>query len=215
MTSIAADTRAAVISLELGCHGSPLCDEFAGGLYAQLRHGYEICSAQDVPASAQEWAAQHRTARKRSARCRRLGYTGREIRRHEFTDDVYAINTSMRERQGRPMSRGYRARPSDAPLPEYPCDRHCVRTFGVTLNGTLYAYSWIYRAGDLVLVSSILGHGDHLQNDVMYELWSTIVSAYQGTGGSFVYNRADSGTEGLRYFKAKLGFQACRVEWLP
>ena len=31
--------------------------------------------------------------------------------------------------------------------------------------------------------------------------------------GFFVYNRHDSGTDGLRYYKSKVGFERTEVEW--
>jgi hypothetical protein len=100
------------------------------------------------------------------------------------------------------------------PLPEYACERHAIRTYGVLSDrGQLVAYLWLYRAGELALVSTILGHGEHEPNDVMYLLFQGAVEKQAHLGGYFVYNRHDSGTDGLRYFKNKLGFKAKEVEW--
>jgi hypothetical protein len=71
----------------------------------------------------------------------------------------------------------------------------------------LVAYLWLYRAGDLALVSSILGHGNHLANDVMYLLDAGRDRREAEHGGFLVYNRHDSGTDGLRYFKERIGFE--------
>jgi hypothetical protein len=201
------------ISLALGCdHAS--CSEFGFPLLHQLSNGYETCSVLSMPASVKDWRAEHRTARKRADRATRLGYRFSAIRREQYDDDIYEINTSLDQRQGRPMSAGYRERTHFMPLPEYPCARHAIRTYGVLdVRGTLVAYLWLYRAGELALVSSILGHGEHLANDVMYLLFQGVVGAEHELGGWFVYNREDSGTDGLRYFKHKLGFAGMEVEW--
>jgi len=81
------------------------------------------------------------------------------------------------------------------------------------VRGTLVSYLWLYRVGDLALVSSILGHGDHLTRDVMYQLFQGAVEKQAGSGGYFVYNLHSSGTDGLRYFKQKLGFEPMEVAW--
>lgn len=201
------------ISLALGCDYAS-CAEFAGPLLHQLSNGYERCSVLPMPTSVEAWRDEHRTARKRANRAERLGYRFAEIKREQYDGDVYEINTSLDSRQGRPMSAGYRERVHFMPLPDYPCERHAICTYGVlSQRGKLVAYLWLYRAGELALVSSILGHGEHLANDVMYLLFQGVVGAQSGLGGHFVYNRADSGTEGLRYFKHKLGFEAMEVEW--
>jgi hypothetical protein len=190
------------------------CSEFAGPLYLQLRRGYETCSVLQVPASREAWREEHRTARKRANRAERLGYQFREIEREMYAEDIFAINTSLEERQGRPMTAGYRERQNYLPLPDYPCEYHAIRTYGVLdVRGTLVAYLWLYRSGELALVSSILGHGEHLANDVMFLLFQGAVERQAHLGGFFVYNRADSGTDGLRYFKDKLGFVPTEVEW--
>jgi hypothetical protein len=169
-----------------------------------------------VPHSVDVWRAENRTARKRANHAKNLGYEFREIQREEYNDDITAIDISKAERQGRPMSSAYREPKNYLPLLDYPCPRHAVRTYGVVSDrGTLVAYLWLYRAGELALVSSILGHGEHLSNDVMYLLFQGVVGAESDQGGYFVYNRHDSGTDGLRYFKDKLGFEPMEVVWAP
>jgi hypothetical protein len=200
------------VSLETDCERH-LCRELALPLFTQLVTGYEMCSVLSVPPSVEAWRDDHRTARKRSDRATRLGYRFSEIRRELYDDDIFEINTSLERRQGRPMSAGYLERTHFMPLPEYPCERHVIATYGVLTGRKLVAYLWLYRAGELALVSSILGHGQHLQSDVMYLLFQGAVEAQADLGGYFVYNRADSGTEGLRYFKSKLGFEATEVAW--
>lgn len=202
---------AARIGLEVFCQ-SDGCAEFAMPLLRQLEQGYEECAVLPL-AGVEAWRESHRTARKRADRASRRGYDVASVARHEFAADVQAINLSAPERQGRPMSDGYRTPPPTTPLPDYPCDRHGVHTYGVLHDDTLVAYCWIYRAGDLALVSQILGHADHLENEVMYLLVQGVVQAESRHGGLLVYNRYDSGTEGLRFFKDRCGFVPTMVEW--
>lgn len=204
-----ADTR---IGLEVHCaHAS--CTQFAFPLYEKLRQGYEVCAVLDL-AGVDVWRQAHRTARKRADRAARRGYRFTPVARHERAHEVQAVNLSAPARQGRPMSAGYHAPPSTDPLPDYPCPRHGVHTYGVeTKDGTLVAYCWIYRAGDLALVSQILGHMAHLENEVMYLLVQGVVAAESDQPGRLVYNRYDSGTDGLRFFKDRCGFRPAAVEW--
>jgi len=208
-----APTRAVYVELLAGC-SDPTCHAFATPLHRQLDSGaYSECSVLRLPASIEEWQLAHRTARKRAWRAERLGYRFAEIARHEYVDDIFDVNTSMKERQGRPMSAGYHVRPSASPDPLYPCPRHGVHPYGVLLDETLVAYLWCYRSGDLGLVSSILGHGEHLRHDVMYLLMRGAIERELEHGGFLVYNRHDSGTDGLRFYKERCGFEPTEVAW--
>lgn len=201
------------ISLELAC-GLPSCAEFGLPLYRQLVHGYEECALLVLPQSLDEWRAEHRTARKRADRARRRGYRFSAIARHDRAAEIYAINTSAAERQGRPMTKGYRQPPSQTPLPDYPCPLHAVRTYGVeTLHGRLVAYLFVVRSGALALVSQILGHAAYLEDEIMYLLVEGAIGRETRWPGLLVYNRWDSGSDGLRFFKARLGFEPGAVEW--
>lgn len=206
-----------MIRLEGSCTGGAECAPLAKRTHGQLaggRYSYP-CSVLELPESPDGYLAEHTTARKRAARARRLGYRFDRIDRALYVDDVYAINTSAPERQGRPMSDAYLQRPDFSPLPDYACARHAINTYGVLDDrGRLRAYTWIYRVGELVMVSSILGHADHLAGDIMYLLATETIAAEleHGHGVAF-YNMHDSGTEGLRYFKERLGFTPAHVDW--
>jgi len=206
-------TEVTTISLELG-HGH-VCNEFAGPLWLQLSDGdYDLCSVMPIPRSVREWRADHRTARKRADRAERLGYRFVRVRRDERANEIYLINTSLGTRQHRPMSEGYLRRPSVTPDPRYPCARHGVHPYGVEAeDGRLVAYLWLYRAGALGLVSQILGHGGYLAHGVMYQLWQGMLSAEKFEPGYIVYNRHDSGTDGLRFYKERVGLAETPVRW--
>ncbi len=204
------------IALHAGCDHLE-CAKFAWPLHRQLSAGaYDECSVLDIPDSIPEWEAQHRTARKRAWRAERLGYRFAQIQRQRYEAEVYDINTSLAHRQGRPMGVGYLERPVFG-RDDYPCEFHGVHANGVfDPEQRLVAYLWMYRAGDLALVSQILGHGDHLRNDVMFLLFRGALEREIGVGpGVIVYNRHDSGTDGLRFYKERVGFEERSVEWRP
>lgn len=196
------------LCLEASC-AELACTAFARDLLALLNtpHYTRDASVMPLPATYAEWAAGHRTARKRAARAARLGYRFSEIERAFYADDIWAINRSMPERQGRPMSAGYLERQEFGLLPDYPCPRHRIATYGVLEDEELRAYLVLYRSGKLAVISQILGHGDHLAGDIMYLLAAGVVAAQVPLGGALYYNRHDSGTDGLRYFKERLGFR--------
>jgi hypothetical protein len=202
------------ISLDIGC--SSRCADLAGPLFLQLVKGpYDECAVLEL-SGVDVWRDEHRTARKRADRAAARGYTFGPVKRERRVDEIHAINTSATHRQGRPMSESYRNPPDATPLPFYPCARHAVRMYGIeNRGGVLVAYTVIYRAGELALVSQILGHGDRLDDEIMYLLMQGVVAEEATRGGFLVYNRFDSGTDGLRFFKTRLGFRPERVEWLP
>ena len=204
------------ISLEAGCDYES-CAQLAAPLLHKLGGGdYDVCSVMEIPSSIDEWRADHRTARKRSQRAYARGYLAAPLRRELRADDIHAINTSKRHRQGRPMNHVYMERQEFSPLPDYPCERHAVRASGVYLENTLVAYLIMYRVGELALVSQILGHGDHERHEIMYRLFEFALGREIEAGPGFVvYNRHDSGTDGLRWFKERLGFGPAEVEWRP
>jgi hypothetical protein len=50
----------------------------------------------------------------------------------------------------------------------------------------------------------------------MYLLWDGMI-AFESIDpdGFIVYNRHDSGTEGLRFYKQRVGLEETEVAWLP
>jgi hypothetical protein len=144
------------------------------------------------------------------------GYTFGLIERDEYLDDIFAINTSLPERQGREMTEGYRSRPGPyGPLPRYSCPKHQLLTYGVIKDGHLVAYTWLYQIGEMCLFSTILGHGDHLNAGVMYLLIAETLRDLIPTASTryAMYNMHQSGTEGLRFFKEQMGFRSVWVNW--
>jgi hypothetical protein len=195
------------------------CPDASDRLFVQMSSGaYAECAAMMLPQSLEEWRADNRTARKRADRAYRRGYVAMELYRELYADDIHAINTSAAHRQGRPMAPSYLERTEYSPLPEYPCARHATRITGVWAeDGSLVAYLVMLRSGDLALVSQILGHADHLPREVMFLLFQEALRREVSADphGVVVYNRWDSGSDGLRTNKELLGFEPMPVGWLP
>jgi hypothetical protein len=203
------------ISLELA-HGGE-CADWAQPLLTQMRAGnYGMCSVMALPPSLEAWRAGHRTARKRADRCLRRGYRFVSVvDRAARAEEIHEINISADERQGRPMSASYYEMPSTTPDPEWPCERHGVHPYGVeSSGGILVAYLWIYRAGDLALVSQILGHDAFLEDEIMFLLWAGMLASEPTEDCFIVYNRHDSGTAGLRWWKDRVGLAQTPVRWV-
>lgn len=210
MTAVATAVR---VSLETGC-----CAFVDQSLYRQMSDGkYDACSVLELPRSLEEWRADHRTARKRADRCYARGYVAWDM--HTTGGGQWdAINRSSSHRQGRPMAPGYRVQSVVSQVPVSPCARHATRVTGVTApTGDVVAYLVVLRQGDLALVSQILGHADHLDFEVMWLLFEHALhrEVRADSDGVMVYNRHDSGTDGLRWWKERVGFREATVEWLP
>lgn len=207
----AVDVRLA-ISLELACEHAD------SSLYRQLASGkYDEMAVMPLPLTIAEYRGEHRTARNRADRCYGRGYRAGPLARERYANDIHKINLSAKMRQGRPMAAGYLERYEYEPLPDYPCERHATRISGVWELDTLVAYLVMIRAGELSLVSQILGHADHLDNGIMFLLFEEAISREIAADprALVVYNRWDSGTDGLRTHKRMLGFEPMPVEWLP
>lgn len=206
-------TEAVTIDLAGGC-ASDHCLKMAWELRHQLEPDYERGAAvMELEGSFDAYRAQRRTARKRSDHAERHGYTAGLIDRERHVDDIYEINTSLEQRQGRPMANAYTEAPRYGPNPKA-CGHHHVYTYGVcSAAGPLVAYLWLYRSGDLALVSSILGHAYHLPKNVMYLLYLHMLRHQWSLGGTVMYNLYNSGTDGLRFFKDRVGLHEGDVSW--
>lgn len=190
----------------------PQCLRMAGELKAQLDPKYSRGAATMPLTDAQGYLMGHRTLRRRAAGAERKGYEFEEIDRQDWPEDVYYINTSKEKRQGRRMTSGYQQQPVFGPNPMV-CPHHHVYTYGVTHGGDLWAYLWLYRSGDLAMVSSILGHAARLHDGIMYLLWRGMVERQAEFGGTVFYNLWNSGTDGLRFYKERVGLEEGDVEW--
>lgn len=106
---------------------------------------------------------------------RNMGYTTAPINHpRAHAGAIHAIIHSSTQRQGRAIAPMFDQRPADHAFSDYDlCNDSnykdiCTGVF--TPDGTLAAYLLGKRVGDHVQYDEIMGHADHLGNDVMYLL---------------------------------------------
>ena len=161
-------------------------------------------------ADVDAYLATRRTARKRVRRAARLGYSGAVFDPEERREELLAIHSSIPERQGRPIDAEYLD-----PDAAWETGSH-LDYVGVFRAGVLVAYGKVYYSGDVAGIVRIMGHGDHLDDGVMFLLTAEIVarvkSSHPHTRYLF-YDMFFGATAGLRWFKTHLGFQPYYVRW--
>jgi len=107
----------------------------------------------------------------------KLGYRCREFRWNDYLNDIYAINTSKEIRSGGPMREAYRVLPEQLKREtefKKSCLYHWPMGWGIFKDGLLTGYITSKRAGDILLYSQIIGHGDHLSKSIMVLLHFTM-----------------------------------------
>jgi len=160
--------------------------------------------------------AESKWMRQKVRRCQKAGYEFRHFEHNDDIDEIYEINTSLDQRQGSKMSALYTTKPEpQRSLANQPCKRHRRDYYGVFKDGKLYAYTYILTCGELMVYSRLLGHGDALKDDVMNLMVFEAAKARNAESGTryAIYHTADNGTEGLQFFKRKMGFVGHLVTW--
>jgi hypothetical protein len=156
------------------------------------------------------YLADLRYARRRVRRAKRLGYTAELFEPEPHHEELLAIHASLPERQGRAIDPEY--------LDPNTVYQHGpdVEHMGVLLDGVVVAYCRLNYAGDVVGTGRVMGHGDHLDNGVMFLLFAEIVGHVKATRPDIDYLLYDTffgAPEGLRAFKTNLGFRPYYVRW--
>jgi len=154
--------------------------------------------------------------RRKRKRSLSLGYHFETINPLNYLVEILSINESVKVRQGRRMD------------PEY-LNIESLRAFfegkpvvyGVfDTTGVLKAYAHTPICGDLFIFSRLLGHGNDLDNGVMYLLITEVIREMierkrrQGSPVWAMYDTFFGASKGLRYFKERLGFKPYKVRWL-
>jgi hypothetical protein len=148
-----------------------------------------------------------------------LGYSARQIDPLSEGPGIWSVIHSMDERQGKPIAKQFEERPRDHQFPEYqPYSNAAYRDVccGVFApDGTLSAYLLGKRVGDHVAYDEIMGHADHLDNNVMYFLHISfleqcllqdIVPTCLNYGPWYSGQNPYSPEGGLNRWKRRLGF---------
>lgn len=142
----------------------------------------------------------------RKARSR--GYSVVEIDRNVFVEDIHEINTSLDQRQGRPMADAYRQKQTHfSPEKNY-------KYFGVLNSaGKLTAYSDIGFFGNFVAFDRLLGlrNNDGAMHLMVTEIICRMIESH--VYGYLMYDTFFGASPGLRTFKTMLGFEPYRAKY--
>jgi len=145
-----------------------------------------------------------------SRRCTKMGYTVRSFNPNNQIEEIFTINTSSTERQGRVMDKNYQIK-----VNEWPTDEE-NQWFGIfSEEGKLVAYVWTYIAGEMVLINRILGHADFLKDNIMYLLMTKVVAAFVQSDeiNYLMYDTFGKVENGLVLFKKRIGFKPYTVNF--
>jgi hypothetical protein len=119
-------------------------------------------------------------------------------------NEIIKINLSNSQRQGKD-------------LPEYMANKmKYAKKFSDTLlhgifkDGKLIAYADIVKYGDVNIIGPFIGHSDYLKEGIMYHLFDRLII---DCSRMIMYDTFLGNTEGLTYFKKKLGFKEYNVRW--
>jgi hypothetical protein len=141
-------------------------------------------------------------------RARKRGYTFGMIDRNAYVDQIHAINTSLTERQGRPMTAAYTTRSEHFDqLPNY-------RYYGVFAPcGKLVAYANMGFYGDFAALAQLMGYrnNDGAMHLLIVELVSSLIT--EGRARFLMYDTFFGASAGLQSFKRMLGFQPHYVSY--
>jgi hypothetical protein len=216
-------TRELTVRLHTGDTDRPECTrlphtEYGTGFYYSPEHDLSVAV---LPDTGHEYEYGCSTVARQNARhAAKLGYRHTLIDRHEWEDDLHAIRSSQRVRQGREMPAAYlewQPYSPDGILDDH-CPRHLVAVHGIVKDGRLVAYAQMVQCGEIVRFNSILGHWDHLPNRVVWLMVMELVKwhiDHCGAGFALYYTHLSGHGPGLRYFKERLGFRPARVTWQP
>jgi len=141
-------------------------------------------------------------------RARKRGYTFAPIDRNAYVDQIHAINTSLTERQGRPMSAAYTTRSEHFDqLPNY-------RYYGVfSPCGKLVAYANMGYYGDFAALAQLMGYrnNDGIMHLLIVDLVSSLIT--EGRARFLMYDTYFGASAGMQSFKRMLGFQPHYVSY--
>jgi hypothetical protein len=156
------------------------------------------------------YLATRRYARRRVRRASRLGYTVGVFDPNDRQAELLGIHSSIPERQGRPIDADYLD-----PHAAYDTGPH-LDYVGVSQDGVVVAYSKVQYAGDIAAMMRVMGHGDHLDNGIMFLLTAEIVrhvKSVRPQARYLFYDTFFGATAGLQSFKTHLGFRPHYVHW--
>ena len=149
-----------------------------------------------------------------SRRCTKLGYYTDYFIKNKHLDDMYDINVSSDNRQGRSMSKQY--------LEEVPKEekKEAVSYFGAfTSDKKLVGYIRIINTPNLYVISQLLGHDKYQNDNIMYLiLHDLIISLIEKNKDNnkevyLMYDTYFGGSQGIKLYKKRHAFKPYKVKW--
>lgn len=166
---------------------------------------------------------------------RKKGYFVERFHWQSFIGDIVEVNTSKEVRAGGPMRPAYletvdqRGGYLNEYRPPSPvvCHVHCYTDWGVflslpghkqgevTVDKKLVGYISAITIGEYSIYSMIIGHGDHLKNDIMALLHIEVMKwIWENTKTRYLeYGTVNSGKQGLRDWKRYFLFTGKELKW--
>jgi hypothetical protein len=134
-------------------------------------------------------------------KAQKYNYTSNTFIWNEHLESIHSINTSKAVRQNSPMSASYKN------FPDTSGEHISIRRCGIFLHSTLVAYANCTVLNNLLVINTILGHGDHLRFGVMNLLVYSIVELAIKLPKTQYINYLTLSPGGLGQFKKNAGFR--------
>jgi hypothetical protein len=146
-----------------------------------------------------------------SRRCEKMGYTFESFDPNDEIEQIYNINSSSQERQGKSMAASYLEKVLTWP------NESGNTWYGIfDPEGILVAYLWTIELNEMTLLNRILGHQEHLKNNIMYLLLTKyITNAIVDRKAKYVmYDTFGKFQNGLVMYKKRIGFKPYTVNFM-
>lgn len=141
-------------------------------------------------------------------RARARGYVFAEIERNRHIDEIHAINTSIENRQGRPMDKNYQEKQAHFERLAH------FRYYGIlSPEGKLMAYANLGIYGNFGAFSQLIGHrnNDGIMHLLVVEIVCQLIE--QGKVDYLMYDTFFGAQPGMQQFKRILGFKPYRAKY--
>ncbi|MBN9294950.1 MAG: hypothetical protein J0G96_13315 [Flavobacteriia bacterium] len=144
-------------------------------------------------------------------RSMKLNYFWAVFDPNEYLEDIYRINTSVEERQGRQMDQSYKQK-----VNQWPQDDQNVWIGVFNQDGLLVSYVWLIFMEELILINRILGEGTFLKDNIMYlNVLGAIEYIFQNDKARvLMYDTFGRKLNGLVLFKKRIGFKPYTVNFV-
>ncbi|MGM0577976.1 MAG: hypothetical protein ACQEXJ_19775 [Myxococcota bacterium] len=184
-------------------------------LVRRMQYGVALC---ELPGS---WDAYFMgiegSARRNYRKAVKRGYRFERIQFNDHLQDITDVMRSKEVRQGRMPEQFLQATAHPIDDPPTRTDVHDYPYFGVLKDDRLVAYAGCFVAGEVVLLTTIYGHGDHERDGVVPMLVIGIagyVPEHYPHVRYYVYDTWFGASRSLRRFKKKHLFLPHKVRWI-